>query len=345
MKPATIILGNEKQTLLLVDDSPESLTMMVGLLGGDYVVKVAKSGETALELAIKEPLPDLILLDVVMPGMDGHQVCKVLKSNSRTKSIPVIFLTSLVGTANEARGFELGASDYISKPFDPTIFMARVRMQLELVSERKKTGRLLANFLPRRVVQELISTGTSKPEQIDELSMVFCDLVDFTGIAGQLAKETLLDELSDIFSAFDIIMEAHVGQRLKTIGDAYIGLVGLNRPVPDHADRAVSAALDMIDHLKARDNSPGPKWKVRIGVHSGSVIAGLVGTRRYQYDIFGDDVNIASRVESASEPMRVTISANTMERISADALLIQPRGNIDLKGKGERELFFVDRRR
>ncbi|MBK9060422.1 MAG: response regulator [Flavobacteriales bacterium] len=275
MKPATIILGNEKQTLLLVDDSPESLTMMVGLLGEDYVVKVAKSGEAALELAVKEPLPDLILLDVVMPGMDGHQVCKTLKSNSRTKSIPVIFLTSLVGTANEARGFELGASDYISKPFDPTIFMARVRMQLELVSERKKTGRLLANFLPRRVVQELISTGTSKPEQIDELSMVFCDLVDFTGIAGQLAKETLLDELSDIFSAFDIIMEAHVGQRLKTIGDAYIGLVGLNRLVPDHADRAVSAALDTIDHLKARETVRARNGRYASGCIPGRSLPGL----------------------------------------------------------------------
>ena len=121
--------------------------------------------------------------------------------------------------------------------------------------------------------------------------------------------------------------------------------VGWDLPAAAHGDRAVSAALDMIDHLKARENGSGPKWKVRIGVHSGSVIAGLVGTRRYQYDIFGDDVNIASRVESASEPMRVTISANTMERINADGLLIQPRGNIDLKGKGERELFFVDRRR
>lgn len=345
MKPATIILGNEKQTLLLVDDSPESLTMMVGLLGGDYKVKVAKSGEAALELAIKDPIPDLIMLDVVMPGMDGHQVCMALKSNSQTRSIPVIFLTSLAGTGNEAIGFELGASDYISKPFDPVIFMARVRTQLELVSERKKTGRLLANFLPRRVVQELISTGTSRPEKIEELSMVFCDLVDFTGIAGQLEKGILLDELSDIFSAFDIIMEAHVGQRLKTIGDAYIGLVGLNRPVPDHADRAVSAALDMIDHMKARSNGSGPNWAVRIGVHSGSVIAGLVGTRRYQYDIFGDDVNIASRIEGTSEPMRVTISGSTRERLKRGGLQIEPRGRIDLKGKGERELFFVDRGR
>ena len=342
MTRASNIMSKEKQTLLLVDDSSENLTLMVGLLGKDYRVKVAKSGAQALDLLASEQLPDLILLDVVMPGMNGHEVCRILKNKDRTKGIPIIFLTSLNDPESEAKGFEAGASDYIAKPFNPVIFLARVQTQLELMRERKKTEHLLANFLPRRVVHQLVSTGTARPEQIDELSFIFCDLVDFTTFTGQLPKETLLDELSDLFSAFDSIMEDRGGQRFKTIGDAYMGLLGLNRPMADHADRAVHAALDMIDYLKRRDSSNGPAWKVRIGVHSGSVIAGIVGAHHYQYDIFGDDVNFAARVEGASEPMRVTITTATHGRLRSPGLKVEPRGMIGLKGMGERELFFVE---
>lgn len=343
MTRAGNIMSKEKQTLLLVDDSSESLTLMVALLGRDYRVKVAKSGAQALELLGSEQLPDLILLDVVMPGMDGHEVCRALKAKDRTKGIPIIFLTSLNDAGSEAKGFEAGASDYIAKPFDPVIFLARVHTQLDLVRERKKTEHLLTNFLPRRVVHQLVSTGTARPEQIDELSFIFCDLVDFTTFTEQLSKETLLDELSDLFSAFDSIMEERGGQRFKTIGDAYMGLVGLNRPFSDHADRAVHAALDMIDHLKWRDTGNGPAWKVRIGVHSGSVIAGIVGAHHYQYDIFGEDVNYAARVEGASEPMRVSITTATHGRLRSPGLRVEPRGLIGMKGIGERELFFVER--
>ncbi|MCB0792765.1 MAG: response regulator [Flavobacteriales bacterium] len=337
------IFSPGERTVLIVDDSPESLTAMVELLGDAYRVKVAKNGAKALELAATAPQPDLILLDVMMPGMDGYEVCRRLKEDAHTQDIPVIFLTSLNDPSDEARGFELGAADYIAKPFEPVIFTARVRTQLELVHERKRTQSLLTNFLPPRVIQELMRTGTCKPEHVQELSLLFADLVGFTRITEQISKEGLLDGLSAMFSAFDAIMERHGGQRLKTIGDAYVGVVGLDHHIPDHADRAVQAGLDMIAHMRGLVKGTGPVWEVRIGVHTGSVIAGVVGESRYQYDIFGDDVNIAARVEAASEPMRLTVTAATRRRLSEQGLVITPRGMVDLKGKGQRELFFVER--
>lgn len=343
MSPAGNLIKREAPTILIVDDSSESISLMVGLLDDEYKIKVAKSGEKALELLSKSPLPDVILLDVIMPGLNGHDVGRQLKQDQRTEHIPVIFLTALNDSENEAKGFELGAADYISKPFNPTIFKARIKTQMALVQEKKKTQHLLENFLPKKVIQNLVNSGASTPEHVANISLIFCDLVGFTKITEQLSKEELLDELSEIFSTFDVVMDAFGGQRLKTVGDAYIGSIGMQSAVSDHADKAVNAALDMIDQLAIRNTNGGPEWKIRVGIHSGSVIAGIVGKSRYQYDIFGDDVNMAARVESVSSPMKVTISDQTRALLQDPHFVIEPRGKIDLKGKGERELFFVGR--
>lgn len=343
MTRTNFIFDQGKRTILIIDDSAESISLMVGLLEDEYNIKVAKSGEMALQLATTAPLPDMVLLDVIMPGLNGHDVCRQLKQDPRTELIPVIFLTALNDPDNEAKGFDLGAADYISKPFNPVIFKARVRTQMELVREKHKTRTLLENFLPKHVIHELVDQGSTVPQQIENISLIFCDLVHFTKMTEDLSKEELLDELSELYSAFDEILEARGGQRLKTIGDAYVALVGHTHEHTDHADRAVHSALDIVAYLKERNRKNGLDRSVRIGVHSGSVIAGIVGKQRYQYDIFGDDVNIAARLEGASEPMKVTISEQTRTALNDQAILVTPRGSIDLKGKGERKLFFASR--
>lgn len=332
-----------RPTILVVDDVPQNLTVIVEVLKKRYRVKAARSGQRALELAQADP-PDLILLDVVMPEMDGYSVCRALKANPVTRDIPVIFLTALREAANEAHGLSLGAADFITKPFNPAIVKARVSTQLDLVEARRQSERLLANALPARIIDDLKAHGHAPPRAHRDVSLLFSDMVGFTDIAARLEPEVLMDELSDIFGAFDEIVERWGGQRIKTIGDAYFCVCGMPDPRADHARRIIEIGLAFIEHLEARNRAAAVRWRLRIGAHSGDVVAGIVGRGRYQYDVFGDAVNVASRVEQSSAPMRMSVSADTLSALAADhGFRFEPRGAVALKGKGAMSLAFVER--
>jgi class 3 adenylate cyclase len=326
--------------VLTVDDSPENLDFIVALLKNEYLVKVATNGHTALRIAAQEPQPDLILLDIVMPGMDGFEVCRQLKVNRKTAEIPVIFLTSKREIEDEIKGFSLGALDFISKPFRPSVVLARVRTHLELVKEKRKSESLLENILPQKVIKELKETGNSPPQLFEEVSVLFSDLVNFTNASSNIPPGELLEELTGLFSAFDQILKEHGAQRIKTIGDGYLGVCGMLDQISDHADRMVMSALDFIEFLENRNLTAKHKWQARIGIHTGPVVAGIVGKTRFQYDVFGDTVNVSSRVQSASEPMRVCISSDTQKFLQRD-YIYEDRGLVDLKGKGLTPLLFI----
>lgn len=329
-------------TLLVVDDSVENLQILSVLLKDLYKVKVAKSGEKALEIAMVAPAPDLILLDIMMPGMDGFQVCEQLKANPITKSIPVIFLTALNEVADETKGFQVGGADFIIKPFNPDIVKARIKTHLDLQSERRKSESLLKILLPEKVIASLIANGKYPPEKREGVSILFCDFVGFTNITATLSPETLFEELTEIFTAFDEIADEQKVTRIKTIGDAYMAASGILETDSQHADRLVNVGISFIEYLKKRNQSSELQWQCRIGIHSGSVIAGIVGKSRFIYDIMGDDVNIAARVESASAPMKVAITTNTQQLLSSE-FRTESIGNVMLKGKGEMQLHFVER--
>lgn len=330
----------EKQMVLVVDDTIENIDVIVELLKDQYKVKVATNGVKALKVVDSKP-PDLILLDIMMPEMDGYEVIKKLKANPLTKEIPVIFLTGKTEVADETKGFELGAVDYISKPFNSSVVKARVNTHMELVSQRKKTEQLLENILPQKVISDLKETGSSKPDLFQNVSILFSDFVGFTDLSSGIDPETLISELSDIFTAFDEIIEKNGCERIKTIGDAYLAVCGMPNEDPDHAINLVNAALEIVDYLKKRNSSSKLQWKNRIGIHSGPVVGGIVGVKKYLYDIFGDAVNTASRAETASEPLKITVTQSTFDLLS-DTFKSTPRGPIELKGKGEVELYFVE---
>jgi len=333
-------MSRNSDVVLAVDDAADNLNMVAGLLGGRIKVKVARNGQKALAIAESDP-PDLILLDVMMPEMDGYEVIKRLKSNPATKDIPVIFLTARSEVEDEAQGFTLGAVDYISKPFNPLIVKARVNTHLELVRQRRRTEELLAAILPRKVIDQLKETGTSAPESFDQVSLLFSDIVGFTPASSGLTPEFLISELSSIFTSFDQIMAHFECERIKTIGDAYFAVCGMPRPDPMHARKLVAAGLDCIRHVKTRNESSRQKWEIRVGVHTGPVVGGIVGIDKYLYDVFGDAVNMTSRVETSSEPMRLSVSEETYKLVQDD-FLFTPRGTVDLKGKGAVPLYFVD---
>ncbi|MCB0756348.1 MAG: response regulator, partial [Flavobacteriales bacterium] len=150
----------DKHTILVVDDSVENLQLLSALLRDDYKIKVAKNGKKAIELVQKDPAIDLVLMDVMMPEMDGYTACQILKSDEVTAQVPIIFLTALNEASDETKGFDIGGADFISKPFNAQVVKARIRTHLDLQEERKKADRLLRYLLPNTVIQELKTNGS-----------------------------------------------------------------------------------------------------------------------------------------------------------------------------------------
>lgn len=331
---------NPLPIVLIVDDAVENLQVLSGLLKDKYRVKIAKNGEKAIELANATEKPNLILLDVVMPGMSGFEVCAQLKSDDSTKNIPVIFITALNESADETKGFSVGGADFISKPFHPEVVLARIQTHIELQAAKQKSDTLLKVLLPENVVNDLINNGKHIPEIHNNVSILFFDFVGFTNMTTQMNPQVLIEELSGIFTDFDEICSKHHATRIKTIGDAYMATTGLGNDDSNHAINLVKTGIDFINYLNHRNQTSAYKWQCRIGVHSGSVIAGIIGKNRFAYDILGDDVNIAAKVESAGVPMKVTITEAT-KQLCANEFVSESIGKVMLKRRGEMELFVV----
>lgn len=338
-----------KSRILIVDDIEENLKVLTETLTqqGFYPLQ-AKNGERAIKIAQKAK-PDLILLDIKMPGMDGYETITKLKSIKETAEIPVIFISALNQIEDKVKGFNSGAVDYVSKPFQKEEVIARVtthlklrQAQREVEEEKDKSEKLLRNILPYAVAKELKEFGKSEPQSFSDVSILFSDFVQFTSYASKLEPKILIDELNDIFTAFDNIMEKYSCERIKTIGDAYLAVCGMPDPIENHAVNLTKAALEMKEYLSHRNNDKGMDWQVRIGIHSGEIVGGIVGRKKYIYDIFGDSVNIASRMESHSTPMAINVSEATYELIKSDFNCIK-RDAIEVKGKGLTSMYFVEK--
>ena len=322
-------------TILVVDDTPDNLKLMNGLLKDIYRVKIANGGERALSLADAD-LPDLILLDIMMPGMDGYEVCRRLKANPRTRDIPVIFLTAKAETQDEELGFEVGAVDYIQKPISPPIVLARVKTHLALraavvdaIAARNEADKLLNCLLPEEAAEEIRLIGTVMPRRHDNVAVLFCDVVSFTRYCDQHEPEDVVSRLDSLFCAFEQVTEAHGMEKIKTIGDAFMSAASLLKPMDDPLTSAVDCGLAMVRAAEAT----GLGWEVRIGIHVGPLVAGVVGQQRYQFDIWGDTVNMAARMAGKGGPGRVAVTDEIFGRIK-DRYTGTALGELDVKGKG-----------
>ena len=207
--------------------------------------------------------------------------------------------------------------------------------------EKKKSDKLLHNILPKKVAMELKKKGKSKPVCFNNVTVFFSDIVGFTNISSTLSPEYLINELNDMFTAFDNIMAKYDCERIKTIGDAYLAVCGLPNSNEFHAENITKASIEIINYMRNRNLTAKTKWEIRVGIHSGEAVAGIVGTKKYIYDVFGDVINMSQRMESNSEPMRINLSeiSYTILKDKYSFIKREPRY---IKGKGLVNMYFLD---
>lgn len=214
------------------------------------------------------------------------------------------------------------------------------QLMRELAEERQRSEALLLNVLPQRIVDRLQAGETTIADRLDDVAVIFSDFVGFTGIAARQPASTLVGELNGLFSRFDAACEAHGVEKIKTIGDAYMAAAGLTPGPVDPPLAAAEVALEM----RAAAEETGGAWQVRIGIDVGSLVAGVIGTRKFAYDLWGDTVNVASRLEAAAPAGQIQVSAAVAARL-ADRFELAPRGVVELKGKGPTPTFLLLGRR
>jgi CheY-like chemotaxis protein len=328
--------------LLVVDDNEVNRDMLSRrLIRERYEVTQAANGREALEILERENF-DLVLLDIIMPELDGFAVLERLRANPRWKDTPVIMISALDEISHVVRCIEMGAEDYLPKPFDPVLLRARLGAILERKRMREADQRMLRNILPAKVAAELRERGSVEPMYFEDVTIGFTDFVGFTLATERLAAEELVGYLHDYFTAFDHIMARYGLEKMKTIGDSYMFVSGMPDRQPSHPVDAVLASLEIVETVKrmAKPND-AVDWKVRVGLHTGPVIAGVVGIHKFAFDIWGDSVNFASRMESSGEANRVNVSDRTWSRIK-DFMRCTPRGQVRTKDGREVDMFFVD---
>jgi adenylate cyclase len=485
-----------KGVIVIVDDNPTNLGVLFDFFtDSGFRVLVAQDGESAIQ-KVEYARPDLILLDIMMPGIDGFETCHRLKANPSTQDIPVIFMTALSDTVDKVQGFNLGAVDYVTKPIQQEEVKARVithltirnlqkklqaqNLQLqqeikekqraeeslqkaeekyrsifenategifqispdgkyitanpalariygysspeELITQvtnvgrqlyvdpmrsgdlaallekddtvsdvesqvyckngnviwiseniravrdangallhyegtasniterkqsevalnlaRKKAELLLLNILPQPVAERLKRGHRTIAESFEEVTVLFADLVDFTEFSSQTSPTELVEILNKIFSKFDQLAQQHGVEKIKTIGDAYMAVAGLPKPRRDHAEAIAQMALDMQAAVAQYNCDTGSSFSLRIGINSGPVVAGVIGIKKFSYDLWGDTVNTASRMESHGIPGQIQVTPTVYERLR-DRYLFEQRESVQIKGKGEMTTYML----
>ncbi len=214
------------------------------------------------------------------------------------------------------------------------------RSEESLIAEQKKTDDLLHNILPVKIAKDLKETGRTIPQKHKNVTILFTDFKGFTELVASISEITLVNELNDIFGRFDEIVEEAGVEKIETIGDAYVAACGLGEELTEHAINCIKAAQQMLYYLEERNRKHEIKWRMRVGIHSGPIVAGVVGKKKFRYDLFGDTINTASRMESSGEPGKINISGPTYQLVRND-IDCEYRGKIHAKGKGEIEMYFI----
>jgi CheY-like chemotaxis protein len=329
--------------LLVVDDNEMSRDMLSRRLRRQgHTVAEAEHGRQALEMARTNRF-DLVLLDVMMPEMNGYETLERMKGDDTLRHIPVIMLSAVEELDSVVRCIELGAEDYLPKPFNPVLLRARIGACLEkkrlrdqevlylqqIEKEKKRADDLLHVILPEPVVAELKATNMVRPKRYENVAVMFCDIVGFTAYCDGRPPEEVIPWLQRLVEAYEDLALHYNLEKVKTIGDSFMAVGGLLRRVDNPVLNCVRCGLDMI--------AAAQQMPVRIGINFGPVVAGVVGNRQYLFDLWGDTVNTAARIESQGMAEAVNLSRAAWQQVS-EQCVGESLGMVPLKGKGELEI-------
>jgi len=353
-------------TVLVVDDSRTLRRILIRELNSLGLTRIleASDGLEAID-RVKSETIDLMLLDMEMPELDGLGVLQTLKSDDVYKSLPIIVISGADQFEKTIQCIEIGAEDYLPKPFDAVLLRARIvsslekkrlrdldQKHLELLNQEKmlleieqlKTEKLMLNILPKPVADRLKKGEKNISGSYPDVTILFSDLVGFTQLSTRISAGELVSLLNNLFTRFDKRADLLGLEKIKTIGDAYMAVGGLPIPRSDHALICAEMALGMFDDIKEFNLENGIELDMRIGLNSGPVVAGVIGYTKFSYDLWGNTVNVASRMESTAKSGRVQLSPSTSKAL-AESFILEDAGLIECKGLGKVETCFLVQRK
>ena len=362
---AEILEQTKSMKVLVVDDSKTLRRILIRELNSIGITNISEAGDgnEAVERLRVESF-DLMLLDMEMPELDGLGVLKVVKSTPELSYLPVIIVSSAEDFDRIVECIQVGAEDYLPKPFNAVLLRARVFSSLEkkrlrdldrehilelqrekemLHIEQMKSEKLMLNILPKPIADRLKKGEKNIAGSYPEVTVLFSDLVGFTKMSAKKTAPELVKLLNDIFSRFDKRAELLGLEKIKTIGDAYMAVGGLPIPRSDHAEIVADMALGMYQDLAEFNQANQQEIQMRIGIHSGPVVAGVIGFTKFSYDLWGNTVNTASRMESTSGNGRIQVSAITHELLK-EHFVLEERELIECKGLGPMLTSYVNGR-
>ncbi len=332
-------LAAHRGSILVVDDSPINRDiLMQRLTRQGHAVMAAEDGRRALQL-IEENSFDLILLDILMPELNGYQVLQALKANKDWREVPVIMISALDQLDSVVQCIQLGAEDYLPKPFNPILLKARIDSSLEKKYLRDRQRELFRTFATKEVAEELLTSGFSLGGKYVDATAMFSDIRSFTTLAEAQGPADTISLLNSYFSHVMGAIGSEGGIINQMVGDGLMAIFGAPLPHPDHRERAVRAALKMIDRIeefnRGQQAASKPVIQIGIGIASGEVIAGYTGTEvRATYTCVGDTVNLASRLQDQTKVIHQPILIDERTRAGlSEQIRVQEQGTVQLKGK------------
>ena len=349
--------------VMVVDDSRTLRKLLTRELNGIGITNIleAVDGLEALSLLQKESF-DLMLLDMEMPELDGLGVLRKIKADRNLSYLPVIVVSGAEELDKTVECIQIGAEDYLPKPFNSILLRARVYSSLEkkrlrdidvqrmkelknekelLDIEQMKTEKLMLNILPKPIAERLKKGEKNIAGNYPESTVLFSDLVGFTAMSSQKSASELVTLLNSLFTRFDQRAEQLGLEKIKTIGDAYMAVGGIPIPRSDHAEIVAEMAIGMFEDLKQFNIAHSMNLEMRIGINSGPVVAGVIGFTKFSYDLWGNTVNTASRMVSTSVNGRIQVSPSSQELL-ANGYLLEERGLMECKGLGQITTYFLN---
>jgi adenylate cyclase len=363
-----------KAKVLVVDDQEANVLLLVRALGGAGYVSVASTSDPRAVCDLhRKNRYDLILLDLQMPVMDGFEVMEGLKEIEKDGYLPVLVITAQPD--HKLRALRAGAKDFVSKPFDLAEVLTRVHNMLEVrlfakalaqtvqeleasreliraknvelkklfdevVAERKVSERLALQVPPDSIAARLQARPDVTADSFADVTVLIADVVGFAQLTPAVPPDRLALILEEIFTLFDGLANERGLKKIKTLGNSYMAASGVPVPSADHAARAAHLSLDMIEALDRFNQRTASKLQVRIGINTGGAVAGVIGRRLFLYDVWGEAVNTASRMESHGVAGRVQVSESTRQRL-AEPFLLEERGALEFEGEGELKTWFL----